>query len=366
MIKLLRTCSTNAGILFICCALTLCSDDDNTHPLALNTGFFIVNEGGFNHGNTSLSFYDRRRDEVMNNVFFHANDVPLGDQAQSMTIHNGKGYIVVQNANPPKIEVVNIENFTIIATIHADLHSPRYFVGYSPTKGYVSDWGADGISGTIKVINLENYEITKTIATGQGTNRMLLVGSKLYATNSGASGRDNTITVLDTSTDEIINTIKVADNPNSLVLDKNQNLWIASSGHTAYDPNTFIVIPEESTPASITRINLEGTERLQLNYTEVGFSQNANNININAQGDQIYYLYNGFIYTLGIEELTLPTAKFTEKAYYGLAVDPIDNNIIGCEAPDFTSPGNIDIYTTAGNLSKTFSVGIGPNGVTFK
>lgn len=352
------------GLILSAILLASCSDDDPNVLAPGSEGFFIINEGGFGNGNTSISFYDRETETVSNNLFATTNGIPLGDQAQSMTLHDGKGFIVVQNSG--KIEVVDPDDLSILETISADIISPRYFVGLSSTKGYVSDWGADGVTGTVKVIDLVNYEVTATIAIGQGTNRLLLVGNLLYAVNAGGFGRDNTLKVIDTNTDQVITTTVIGDNPNSIVRDSGGNFWLAISGHTAFDPQTFAVIEEESTPGAIVKLDASGEETMRLTFTEVGFSQKPSNISINNSGNQLYFLYAGEIYTMSTSTNALPSEPFVSNSFYGFAVDPIDNTIIGCEAPDFSSSGNILIYSEAGDLLATHAVGIGPNGCTFK
>src|SRR6188474_1098650 len=139
------------GVLVVLAAMIFiqaCSDDPN--PIKPGeSGFFIVNEGAWGNSNTSLSYYDRKTDEVTNDLIFNL-DHPLGDQSQSMTVFEGKGYIAVQNSS--KVEVIDVNTFTWLATISEGLPSPRYFLGVSSNKAYVSDWGADGFTGTVKVI----------------------------------------------------------------------------------------------------------------------------------------------------------------------------------------------------------------------
>ena len=354
-------------VLLIVLALFLgsCGDDEPTtgNEVGLE-GFFIVNEGGFGNGNTSISFFDREAETASNNLFSTANGIPLGDQAQSMTLHDDKGFIVVQNSG--KIEVVDEDEFTIISTITEGIISPRYFVGHSAIKGYVSDWGVDGVSGTVKVIDLRTYEVTKTIDTGQGTNELIIQGDNLYAVNSGGFGRADELVIIDTQTDEISNTITITDNPNSLRIDNEGNIWIATSGHTAFDPDTFEVIETESTTGAIVKVSQSGQVLQTLSVDEVGFSKSPGRLNINNAGDQVYYSYSGAIYSMSINATELPAAPFINKSFYGFSVDPTDNTIIGCVAPDFSSSGDIEIYSEAGSLLTTYTVGIGPNGCTFK
>jgi YVTN family beta-propeller protein len=340
-----------------------CGPDPNPNAPVGTDGFYIVNEGAFNNNNASLSFYDRDKDEVTNDVFQAKNGRALGDQAQSMTIHEGKGYIVVQNSG--KIEVIDIQNNASLRTITDGIESPRYFIGIDATKGYVSDWGSDGLTGSVKVVDLASMAVTKTIPTGHGPNRFLNIGSRLYIANSGGYGKDNSVKVIDVTKDQVIATIIVRDNPNSLEVDKDGNIWVASSGNLVYNQD-YSINESLSTKSALTK--LKGSdlgELVKFEFNEFTFSP-LSNLVINADRNVVYYNYNGAVYSLATDASQLSSQPFINKSYYGLAVDPITDNVIGTLAPTFSAAGKIEVYGSDGMLKNSYDVGIAPNGCAFK
>ena len=90
---------------------------------APSSGLFITNEGNFQYGNATLSFYDPATRQVENEVFRRANGFRLGDVAQSMTLRNGIGWIVVNNSHV--IFAIDTGTFREVGRI-TNLTSPRY------------------------------------------------------------------------------------------------------------------------------------------------------------------------------------------------------------------------------------------------
>ena len=349
-------------------ALQSCSDDDDAPVVKRGeAGFFIVNEGAFQHSNTSISFYDRTTNTVANDIYKLKNGQPLGDQAQSMTVIDGKGYIVVQGSG--KIEVIDANDYSAITTITEGIFSPRYIVQVSATKAYVSDWGADANTGTIKILDLTTNKITGSIDDiGIGTNRFLKVGSGVYVVNSGSyAGNDNTVIALNSATDAITGTIEVGDNPNSIVIDNTTNIWVSNTGDVHYQSEPPYGIDEAaSTAGSLTRLKTDLKVDFELSAPSVT-DYGINNLVVSTDGKQLYYIFNSAIYTMSTSATKLPTTPFKEAAaYYGLAIDPFDGSLIACKSPTFTAAGSIDIIDANGTVKNTFATGIAPNGCAFK
>ena len=98
-------------------------------------GLFITNEGNFQYGNATLSFYNPETKQIENEIFYRANAMKLGDVAQSMIIRNGIGWVVVNNSHV--IFAIDINTFKEVDRI-TNLTSPRYIHFLSDEKAYVT------------------------------------------------------------------------------------------------------------------------------------------------------------------------------------------------------------------------------------
>ncbi len=338
-----------------------CENDPSPDIPVGADGYFVVNEGAFNGSNTSISFYDRKNGTMTNNVFGITNGRILGDQAQSVTVFGGKAYVVVQHSG--KVEVIDASTFESLATIEG-LASPRYFIGVDETKGYVSDWGADGVTGVIRVIDLASMKVNKSIVVGSGPNKMILKDKMVYVAQNGGFGKDARVAVIDPTTDQMSKMLAVDDNPNSLQVDQDGNLWVACSGALAYNSD-FTIDEAKSTKPSLVKLDAAGSVMTRMVFDKISYT-GIGSLEINAAKDQLYFLYDDAVYTMGVRATSAPSTPLIRKSFYGLAFDPYANQIIGCEALDFSSQGTIYLYEVNGTLVNSLKVGIAPNGIAFK
>lgn len=141
-------------------------------------GLFITNEGNFMYGNASLSYYDPESMRVENEVFVRANGFKLGDVAQSMIIHNGVGWVVVNNSGV--IFAIDPDTFREIGRI-TGFTSPRHIHFLSDEKAYVTQlWDP-----RIYIVNPKTYGITGYIETDMdfesgSTEQMVQYGKYVF------------------------------------------------------------------------------------------------------------------------------------------------------------------------------------------
>lgn len=322
---------------------------------APSSGLFITNEGNFQYGNATLSFYDPATRQVENEVFRRANGFRLGDVAQSMTIRNGVGWIVVNNSHV--IFAVDVDTFREVGRI-TNLTAPRYIHFLSDEKAYVTQiW-----DNRIFIVNPRRYEITgyiecpeMTMESGS-TEQMVQYGKYLFV---NCWSYQNRILKIDTETDRVVGELEVGIQPTSLVLDRNNRLWTITDGGYegspyGYEaPSLYCIDPETFT-----------VERQFI----FALGDAPSEIQINGAGDTLYWI-NRDIWRMSVDAERLPVRPFVEyrdTKYYGMTVDPSSGDVYVADAIDYQQQGIVYRYTSDGELIDQFYVGIIPGAFCWK
>jgi len=216
----------------------------NGNSSSYSDGFFIINEGNFNWGNSSVTFISELDGSVQQEVFQQANNSRLGDVAQSMKILNDRGYIVVNNSST--VEVVDLKTFISIKSIEG-FNSPRYIEFIDSNKAYVTN-----LYGDISVVDLNSLTITKTIKTPEWTEGMLKYQHYMLVTcigsfNEPSSKRKAKLLIIDSREDRIIDSIQTGKEPLGIVIDKKLKLWVlCSGGWDGFEPPALFRINPET------------------------------------------------------------------------------------------------------------------------
>lgn len=329
-----------------------CKKDDDTPSGKYSKGVLISNEGPFMDGSGTVSFYDPAAKTIENNVFANVNSRPLGNIVQSIGIYKDRAYIVVNNAG--KVEVADAGSFESIGVIEG-FTSPRYFVGISNSKGYVSDW-----AGHIAIIDLGTLTKTGTITTGASPDRMLLNGTRLWVINSAGWSSDSTVTIIDTQTDTPLQTIVVGDNPSGIVKDANGKIWVICGGISDWSN------PANNTTGSVVRINpdtynIEARAELDDTYFDARLA-------INSEKNKLYFTFTGGLFSIDVNTKSeLKAGKIVNRPFYALGIDPDTDEIYTSDPLDYAQPGYIFRINPANSmLVDSVKAGIIPGNFVFQ
>ena len=318
-------------------------------------GLFITIEGNFQYGNATLSYYNPETKQIENEIFYRANAMKLGDVAQSMTIRNGIGWVVVNNSHV--IFAIDLNTFKEVGRI-TNLTSPRYIHFLSDEKAYVTQiW-----DNRIFIINPKRYQVTgyievpnMTMESGS-TEQIVQYGKYVYI---NCWSYQNRILKIDTETDQIVAELTVGIQPTSLALDCNNKLWTVTDGGYEGSPYGY------ETP-SLYRIDAESfTIEKQFEFT---FGDWPSEVQLNGTKDKIYWL-NDDVWEMDVTANNLPAEPFLPyngTLYYGLTICPNSGDVYIADAIDYVQQGMIYRYSKDKQLIDSFYVGIIPGAFCWK
>ncbi len=354
-IALAAVCSAAAFSL----STTSCSSNDDDEPIGgiipsvgTDGTLFILNEGNYQYGNSSLSVYNPLSNQVNNEAFFKANDMKLGDGAQSMTVAGSKGWVVVNNSNV--VFAIDPETCKEKGRI-TGLISPRYFLQVDDKKAYISQM----YDNRIVVVDPSTYSITGYIevpgmeASTGSTEQMVAYGDYVFC---NCWSYQKSIIKIDTRTNKVVESLEVGIQPRYIALDCNNKLWVLTDGGgwaenpLGYEAPTLIKIDAKS-------FKIEKTFEFKL-------GDYCTKLCLNGKKDTLYWI-NGDVWKMDINASALPSDSFLKsegKYYYGLTVAPESGDVYLADAIDYTQNGIVYRYSPTGELTDQFNVGIIPGG----
>ncbi len=319
-------------------------------PTFQKPGVFVVNEGNFTTGNASLTWY--HSDSVFKDAFYAINKVPLGDVANYMTVHDNKGYIVINNSGV--VYVIDINTGAFLDKI-SGLSSPREILIVDNNKAWVSDL----FSKFISVVDLNTYKVVNTINLhGRTSESLVRIGDKVFVNNWSRLNQipeNNMVLVLDVGTEKIVDSVQVSLEPNSMVADANNKLWVLCSGgyNNIEIPALYRIDP----------VNDSVEEKLVFGQKNM----NPFALNINGAGTRLWFLNNG-ICKVDIDSHKIPTEPLIPQGthnFYSLGVRPDIESLYASDALDYVRNGTVYYYDSTGNLSGEFEAGIIPGSFCF-
>lgn len=328
------------------------TDEDITIP---GHGLYVACEGNFQYGNATLSFYNPVTDSVSNELFYKANGMKLGDVAQSMTMHDGKLWIVVNNSHV----IFSVDANTLKETGRiVNLPSPRFIHFITDEKAYVTQlW-----DNRIYIVNPRNHRITGSIEVpgmnreSGSTEQMVQCGKYVYCT---CWSYQNKVLKIDSETDRIVAQAPVGLQPKSIVLDINNGLWVMTDGGFNGSPAGH----EAPAICLLDTADMSIKRKIRFNLDDT-----PTDMQMNASRDTLYWINND-IWRMCVNDLRIPgepVIKSPGSRFYQLTVSPYDGDIYAADAIDYQQPGIVYRYTSSGLFKSKFRTGVTPSDFCWK
>lgn len=323
-----------------------CSSDDDfsndsteepTEEISYQNGFFVLNEGQFPNEGT-VTFISEDFQTVEHKIFQQNNNgLELGNTPQSMFFDGDKVYIITNSSN--FIRVADRYTFKDLGIISGEMSNPRYGVAYQG-KAYVSN----GYASHLTVLDLENQSVEKTISMENAAEFIEEKNGLIYI-QQASFGSGNKIAVLDPVQDEIIQYFETANALNSFVLD-DDFLYALSA-------------------IKLQKFALSDAELM----TEISLENLSAVANLTLEDEKLYFTSGKKVFEVHSQEMTIseePVFEIESDSYglfYGFTVK--NSHFYVADGGDFVSDSYIDIRDLQGNLVRTITVGVGPNGFYF-
>lgn len=309
-------------------------------------GMFVLNEGTFGAGNSTLSFVDLKNDTLYKDIFGKVNpDVSgnLGDAGNCIAINNGKVYILTSNF----VEIIDAATCKHIKRL--EMNSPRDIKFYKG-NAYVSSYGVmkdiPNYKGVVYEINTDLLEVTKEVTVGYQPEEMVIKDNKLYVANSISPDYNNTeydknVSVINLDSFTLEKNIEVAINMHRMEIDSKGNIYVSSRGNYFDIPSNLYVIDTNKDAV---------VDTLDITVSDMCLS----NDKIYVTSAQWSSAIGGYEYSYSLYDINkgnvVPGGFITDgstndiKFPYGVAVNPENNDIYVTDAIDTYIPQNGKIY----------------------
>ncbi|MEO1022417.1 MAG: DUF5074 domain-containing protein [Bacteroidota bacterium] len=318
------------------------------------TKLIVGNEGNFTRGNATLTEFLPATQTATQGVFSTANQGNgIGDVVQSMAVINGDLYVVVNNsARIAILDSATYQQKGIIET--GDGSSPREIVAISETKAYVTD-----LNNFVYIVDLENRTVSNdVIPAGIQSDKMILTNGIVYVANS-SFGNDSTLFAIDPVTDTVIDTVVVARGPASMQVDSNGLLWVVCTGFAGVFDSSIGefggFIPGTSRPGGLYAVSTTTREVV----VQAELASAREDIAVSEDG-QFVYVNSGGIRAFNTSTLEFLADTLIPGNFNSFTLDDAGSQFYLANARDFSSSGEVVIYSESGEQLSSFDTGIIP------
>jgi hypothetical protein len=299
-------------------------------------------------------------------VYANANQAPIGDVLQSISLQDSLAYLIINNSG--LIKVVRRSDASLVANI-GGFTTPRYLHLYqNGRKALVTEL----YDRQLFVLDLASNSIQKTIPVQGWTEQMAEVNGLIYIAERqrpNLAPSDNypvqrQILVFDPSTESITDSIPLSVDSSmympdgKLVKDQLGHLWVS----TVYDTAV-------ASEAVILKINPSNQEVQRIAYAARGAV--IRGLAYDQQEDIVYWLSGGdglnkVVQASSLMPFLSSTSVLGFTNWYSLGVDPQNGDLYLSDAIDYVQQGIVYRYDAQIQLRDSFRTGIIPAFMAFE
>ncbi len=317
-------------------------------------GFYVLNEGNMGSNKATLDFFDYTTGTYHRNIYAEINpDVvkELGDVGNDIKIYGSKMYVVINVSN--KIEVLDAKTAKRIKTIQ--LQNCRY-LAFKDGKAYASSYAGpvsldpNAPIGKVAEIDTVSLSIKREVVVGYQPEEMAVVGNYLYVANSGGyrfPNYDRTVSVVDLNSFTETKKIDVAINLHHIAKDDDGDLYVSSRGDYYTIPSSLFLVDSK-------------TGIVKKDFKIAVSEMTIVNGKLYFYGNEFNYNTHSYTKSFGIIDVKteqLISSKLIDQKYvdaiktpYGIAVNPITEDIYMTDARNYVSTGFVYCFDKNGKF----------------
>jgi len=308
--------------------------------------YYVLCEGNFLQSNASLWSIDESLQTINGPLIWDANDNPLGDTGQSLTLFEHTLYIVMNGSH--EVRVVDLESGEQhVSDIEIPNSSPRFMAIHRESGlGYISSWSLSALL----IVDLESYAVIDTFSVGAKPEEVLIVGDELFVSlvqMSDSFDAENQVLRIDLQghNPEITHTYEVIDGPGAMAL-VGDELYVTS----IYYNDAW------ETYSGTSRINISDHT-----VTSVDHGYYTNFVaDIDIIDGLVYRTYGSSLVPLN-DDLTLNSISSLLNMDGIYSHKLANSNILVGSSNDFVAPDSVTVFSQEGQELAEFTVGALPS-----
>ena len=324
-------------------------------------GFFLLNEGNMGSNKASIDFFSYETGRYMRNIYPSRNPEivkELGDVGNDIGIYGSKLYAVINCSH--YVEVMDVSTAKHVGSI--DVLNCRY-ITFSGGRAYVSSYAGpvqidpDARPGKVVEVDTASLQVTREVVVGYQPEEMVVADGKLYVANSGGyryPDYDTTVSVIDLESFQVVKTIDVAINLHRMELDRYGRIYVSSRGDY-YDVGADVYVIDSRTDQVLGNLGVTASEMclsgdsLYMTSVEWSYVTNSNTV--------AYTLYDVAREEVVSRNFITDGTDKQIQVPYGMAVNPDTKEILVCDAKDYVTPGTLYCFSPEGTLEWQVTTG---------